>query len=116
MRGWQKGQSGNPKGRPKGYREPLKNNFLKAIHDDFKEHGKEAIVRMRTNDPSGYIRAIASLMPKELDLNHNLSPLAELTDEQVNVILDATERFLAERAGETGSVDEVGPEEPRLLQ
>jgi|SRR5712692_7763425 len=113
---WKKGQSGNPAGRPQGHKDRLKNNFLKALADDFVAFGKEAIVRMRTDDPSGYIRAIASLMPKEMDLHHNLSPLQELTDEQLQVVVDTTERILNERASETGSVDEVGSEEPRLLQ
>jgi hypothetical protein len=113
---WKKGQSGNPAGKVKGHKDRLKNNFLKALADDFVANGKDAIVRMRTDDPSGYIRAIASLMPKEMDLNHNLSPLAELTDEQLQTVVDTTERILNERASEIGIAAEVGEEEPRLLQ
>lgn len=94
-------------GRPTGARDRLRNNFIAALADDFKAHGAEAIELMRVNDPSGYVRAIASLMPKEMDVTHQVSPLEQLTDEQLSAIVDATERFLGERGGE--AADDVAP-------
>jgi len=87
-------------GRPTGARDRLRNNFISVLADDFKENGIEALKSMRANDPSGYIRAIASLMPKEMDVSHKVSPLEQLTDEQLAAIVDATERFLGEHRGE----------------
>lgn len=106
------------RGRPTGSRDKLRNNFIVALSDDFAEHGRGAIERMRNEDPSGYVRAIASLMPKEMDVSHKVSPLEHLTDEQLGEIVDATERFLSERAGEeaasVASVEKPAGELPPL--
>ena len=64
---WEKGQSGNPKGRPKGSRNKLVNNFIKALHEDFKKNGAEAIERVRQDKPEAYLVAVGKLVPKEMD-------------------------------------------------
>ena len=63
---FQPGQSGNPKGRPKGAKNKLSENFLQALSENFKKHGKEAIETVCRESPSEYLRIIAGLMPKEL--------------------------------------------------
>jgi len=64
MPAWQPGQSGNPKGRPKGSRNKLAEVFLSEMHADFREHGKEAIARARQENPALYLSAISSLFGK----------------------------------------------------
>ena len=59
------GGPGGP-GRPKGSRNKLAESFLKALYDDFQEHGIAAIHAARAQDPSSYIRVIAGLLPKEI--------------------------------------------------
>ena len=81
------GQSGNPLGKPKGARNKLGEAFIEALHDDFNEHGVEAIQTMRSTDPSSYVRVIAGLLPKEF----KIETTSDLTDEQ----LDARIRQLA---------------------
>lgn len=81
------GQSGNPNGRPKGSRNKLGEAFVEALHDDFQTEGVAAIQNMRANDPGGYVRVIASLLPKEF----KIETTSDLTDEQ----LDARIRALA---------------------
>jgi hypothetical protein len=81
------GQSGNPKGRPKGSRNKLSEDFVAALQADFEEGGVEAIQSMRAADPGGYVRVIASLLPKEF----KIETTSDLTDEQ----LDARIRTLA---------------------
>lgn len=81
------GQSGNPAGRPKGSRNKLGEAFVQALHDDFNESGVAAIQNMRAADPGGYVRVIASLLPKEF----KIETTSDLTDEQ----LDARIRALA---------------------
>jgi hypothetical protein len=53
------------------------------LADDFERHGVEAIERVSSERPETYLRVIASLLPK--DLNLNLSKYDRLTDEQLIV-------------------------------
>jgi len=63
------GQSGNPKGRPKGSRSKLSEAYLKALADDFSEHGVATIESLRSERPEIYIGAIGRLMPKLMELS-----------------------------------------------
>lgn len=74
-------------GRPKGSRDKLQRDFLAAVSEDFAEHGKAAIVKCREETPAVYIKVIASLMPKEIDLESG-RPLAYLSDEELIAIMD----------------------------
>lgn len=65
------GQSGNPAGRPKGARNKLGEAFLEAMHADFEQNGVEAIERVRAEKPDQYLKVIASILPKELNVNVN---------------------------------------------
>lgn len=66
---WKPGESGNPKGRPKGARNRLGTAFLEALEADFSEHGVEAIERVWRDKPEVYIKLVADLVPKEASLN-----------------------------------------------
>lgn len=63
------GQSGNPKGRPKGSRNKLSEAFMKALSDDFDEHGVEVLTQVRTEKPEAYLQTVARLMPKLMELS-----------------------------------------------
>jgi hypothetical protein len=89
---WKPGQSGNPAGRPKGSRHKLSEEFIRALAEDFENHGKDAIVKMREDRPGDYIRVIASLMPK--DLNLNVNEYEHWTDEQLADRLEKLNREL----------------------
>ena len=75
------GQSGNPAGCTKSSRNKLGEAFLEALHDDFTTHGADAIKAAREENPLGYVKVCASILPR--DLNVNINPLEELTDEQL---------------------------------
>ena len=63
------GQSGNPDGRPKGTRSKLSEAFLKALSDDFDEHGLDAVQKVRDEKPDAYLNVIGKLMPKLMELS-----------------------------------------------
>lgn len=74
---WKPGQSGNPAGRPKGARSKLSEDFFQALHDDFEEHGAQAIISMRTEKPNEYAKMIAGLQTKQEDVKVK----ADISDE-----------------------------------
>jgi Family of unknown function (DUF5681) len=63
------GQSGNPKGRPKGARNRLGTQVLEALEADFNQHGPQAIAQVREKKPEVYMRVVADLLPKEANIN-----------------------------------------------
>jgi hypothetical protein len=67
-------------GRPKGSRNKLGEDFIKALHDDFEQHGIAAIQTMREDKPHEYVKVIASLLPKELKVTTE----SDLTNDQLN--------------------------------
>ena len=61
-------KTGNP-GRPKGSRNKLSEDFLRALAEDFAEHGAKAIAETRQSKPEAYLGVIGKLMPKLMELS-----------------------------------------------
>jgi Family of unknown function (DUF5681) len=94
---WKPGQSGNPKGRPIGNRNKLNEKFILALHDDFVEHGREVIEKVREDKPDIYLKVIASILPRELHFK-NESAFDGMTNDQLDEILGSVRAILATRA------------------
>jgi len=99
-------KAGNP-GRPKGARNKLGEDFIKALQEDFQAHGVSAVEEVRRDKPDQYLKVIASLMPKELTLNIN-DEYGEMTDDElidrIRRLQQAITPFLA-----AGTGDAEGP-------
>lgn len=67
------GQSGNPAGRPKGARNKLGEEFIKALQEDFEEHGRDVISAVRSGRPHEYLKVLASILPKDVNLTADVS-------------------------------------------
>lgn len=103
---FKKGQSGNPGGKPAGTRNALQGSFLKKLQEDFDKFGALAIRQCRKKDPTGYVRVVASLMPKELEIKR---PLEELDDAQLAAAIAALQSFVASQGDVARAVDSQEP-------
>lgn len=89
--GYKKGQSGNPGGKPVGARNRLQGDLMRALSEDFAVHGKTAIIACRTEKPDVYVKVIASLMPRGLEIKQ---PLDGLTDEELEAGIALLQEYL----------------------
>lgn len=61
------GNSGGP-GRPRGNRNRLGEAYLEGLREVWATHGKAALVACAVEEPSAFCRIYASLLPRELDV------------------------------------------------
>lgn len=80
-------------GRPKGARNALGEDFVKALQADFDVHGAAAIAEVREKRPQDYIKVIASVLPKQAEITVN--EYEHLSDEQLRTALSSALRDLA---------------------
>jgi hypothetical protein len=95
---WQRGVSGNPAGRAHGSRNKLTEEVICALLRDFRQHGQKAVARVRQTQPAAYLKILALLVPREHKVQHS-NPLKELTDEQLEALIEYIETSLAAQAG-----------------
>jgi hypothetical protein len=62
------GQSGNPNGRGKASRTKLSESFILALQEKFNTHGEQVLDYMITNEPVAFIELIASIVPKNFQV------------------------------------------------
>lgn len=68
-------------GRPKGSRNKLGEQFLTDMLADWEENGPAAIKAVREEKPDAYLKVVASILPRELNVRVN--EFDDLTDEQL---------------------------------
>jgi hypothetical protein len=103
-------------GRARGVKNRLSQAFLQALAEDFEQHGAEAIKICRIEKPNEYLRVIAHLMPKELEITDNR--LHDISDDELDRLITIAKRQLIEAAArdaEGGEEQTVDRRPPALL-
>lgn len=98
-------------GRPKGSRNKLGEAFVEDILADWEANGPAAIRQVREEKPDAYLKVVASILPR--DLNVNINQTDHLTDDQLIErirSLDATIKPFLDAAGESGTRGSAGSE------
>ena len=102
---WTKGQSGNPAGRPLGSKHKLGKEFIAALAADFEQHGAAVIARVREEKPDQYLKVVASVMPK--DINVSTDPFDGVSDEELEAMIRHIRRELAAQGINLSEVPEA---------
>ncbi len=108
--------TGNAKGRPKGSRHKLGEAFIEAMSADFEVHGSKVIEQVRIEKPDQYLKVVASILPKELNVNTNA--MSEMSDDELAAVIAAMRTLAASvdlaLAG-SGSGEAQGAEPPSAV-
>ena len=97
-----------PTHRPQSTRARLHGSFFHALAADFEKFGPKTIEAARMIDPMGYVKCVASLMPKQFE---QTTALEELTDAE----LVAGIAFLRSRITHGTGEGDHAPCEPTTL-
>ena len=80
----------------------VRDALMKALAEDFEEHGVEAVRLARIERPVEYLRIVAGLLPKEFEITD--SRLAEISDDELDALLEHVRGRIAAR-GITSDAD-----------
>lgn len=97
-------------GKPKGARNKLGEAFLEDLLASWEANGPSVITRVIEEKPEQYLKVVASLMPR--DLNVNMNQMDDMTDDQLIKrirTLDAAIRPFIDAEGAGRAVGGTGP-------
>src|SRR5215475_5825444 len=95
---FKQGVSGNPHGNRHHTRHLLNQEFMQALLLHFRQHGKKAIEKVAREQPASYLKILALLVPREHKVEYSNS-LKNMTDEQLEAMIEYIETSLAAQAG-----------------
>jgi hypothetical protein len=105
---------GNPHGNRHRTRHLLNQEFMQALLLHFRQHGKKAIEKVAREQPASYLKILGLLVPREHKVEHS-NPLKDLTDEQLEAMIEYIETSLAAQAGAPAKMIE-GMIEPMAVE
>jgi hypothetical protein len=110
---FKQGVSGNPHGNRHRTRHLLNQEFMQALLLHFRQHGKQAIEKVARQEPASYLKILALLVPREHKVQHS-NPIKDLTDEQLEAMIEYIKTSLEAQAGGPVKVIE-GMREPTTV-
>lgn len=78
---------GNAAGRPKGSRHKLGTAFIDDLYAAWQTSGKDVIARVIAERPHEFIKSVASILPKEIEVK--TTTVQELSDDDIAAALIA---------------------------
>src|SRR5215813_11797337 len=107
---FRQGISGNPGGNRHRTRHLLNQEFMQALLLHFRQHGKKAIEKVAREQPASYLKILGLLVPREHKVEHS-NPIKDMTDEQLEAMIEYIKTSLEAQAG--GSIKVIeGTTEP----
>ena len=82
------GQSGNPKGRPKGSRNKLSEEFFRNLCDAWQAFGKPALMTAAWTHPVEFVRLVAQLMPKDVEVTATNIRAERMSDDELWALIE----------------------------
>jgi hypothetical protein len=68
-------------GRPKGCRNLLSEQFLSDLHNEWKRSGKRVLETVAKEEPAVFLKVVAGVMPRLIDIDASVAVHSELTIE-----------------------------------
>jgi len=82
------GQSGNPKGRPKGSRNKLSEEFFRNLCDAWQAFGEPALMSAALTHPLEFVRMVAQLMPKDVEATATNIRAERMSSSELRSLID----------------------------
>lgn len=92
-------------GRPKGSRAKLSEAFLSALCDDFAVHGRNTIERVRVEKPDAYLKVIAAILPRQIEVKADA--FEGVSDDELEVIIMAATLAIRAQQDDAETVEQV---------
>jgi hypothetical protein len=103
-------------GRPVGARNKLGEAFIRALHESFQTQGADAIQRVIDDKPEQYLKVIASLLPKDVNLtvNNEIEMSDDELRERIRKLSSTIAPFLVagDGAADAGAGTKAGKDKP----
>jgi hypothetical protein len=96
---------GNPGGSPEATRRAFNKHFLTDLAQDWQQHGREVLERVRRESPASYLKVCAMLVPKGMRVEHSQN-LKNMSDEELDAAIGAVRAMIVAHAGDGAKVIE----------
>src|SRR5262245_30428477 len=96
--------TGNARGTLEGSRRAFSADFIRTLADDFRLYGRQAIEKVRKQQPAAYMKICALLVPREMKVEHS-NAIKELTDEQLEAMIEHLKASLEAQAQSAKVID-----------
>ena len=82
------GQCGNPKGRPRGSRNKLSEEIIRDLCDAWQAFGKPALMTAAWTHPVDFVRLVAQLIPKDVDVTATNIRLERMSSDELEALIE----------------------------